>query len=89
MFELGQTVFYDIRIFSLRKSAFIDFFFCCCFVVFFSFLFFFLQKNEDNTSSSYHGCWWLIKRDEASFLFDYLLQPNLGLVRFKDVLMAQ
>ena len=41
MFELGQTVFYDIRIFSLRKSAFIDFFFLllfCCFL-FFSFFY--------------------------------------------------
>ena len=75
MFELGQTVFYHIRIFSLLKSAFI--------------YYVFLQRDEDNNSSGYHGCWWSIKRDEASFLVDYLLQPNLGLVRIKDVLMAQ
>lgn len=76
MFELEQTLFYDIRIFSLRKSAFI-------------YLFIYLQRDEDNTSFCYHGCWWSIKRDEASFLVDYLLQPNLCLVRIKDVLIAQ
>ena len=42
MFELGQTVVYDIRIFSLRKSAFI-------------YYVFFLQSDEDNTFSGYHG----------------------------------
>ena len=82
MFELGQTVFYDIRIFSLHKSEFIVF-------VVVVYLFLFLQKDEDNTSSGYHRCWWSIKRDEASFLVDYLLRLNLDLVRIKDVLMAQ
>ena len=49
MFELGQTVFYDIRIFSLRKSAFIDFFFSVV-VLLFSFLFFsFFYKRMRTT----------------------------------------
>ena len=59
MFELGQTVFFDIRIFSLRKSTFI--------------YYVFLQRDEDNTSSGCLGCWWSITRDEAAFVVDYLL----------------
>ena len=77
MFELGQTVVYDIRIFSLRKSAFI-------------YYVFFLQRDEDNTFSGYHGVGGRLRgMKPLSFLVDYLLQPNLGLVRIKDVLMAQ
>ena len=82
MFDLGQTVSYDISIFSLHKSEFIVFVVVVC-------LFLFLQKDEDITSSGYHGCWWSIKRDEASFLVDCLLQPNLDLVRIKDDLISQ